>query len=64
MKKLYRNTQDKMLFGVCSGIADYFNLDPTIIRALWAVAALCGGFGVIAYIVLAIIIPENPMNVE
>ena len=65
MKKLYRSTQDKMLAGVCAGIAEYLNIDPTIVRVLWALITLgTVGFGVIAYLVLAIIMPENPMSVD
>lgn len=60
-KKLYRSNSQKMLAGVCGGIAEYFNLDPTLIRLLWAVVSLCTcSVGVIAYILAAIIIPVAP----
>ncbi len=60
MKRLYRSKNDRLLFGVCGGIAEYFNVDPTIIRLI-AVALFFGaGSGIIAYIIGAIIIPENP----
>ena len=59
-KKLYRNTQNGMLCGVCAGLADYFNVDPTMIRLLWALFVLLGGSGVLAYIAAAIIIPQQP----
>lgn len=59
-KKLYRNIDNKMLAGVCSGLADYFVLDPTIIRIVWALFVVLGGSGLIAYIVCAIIIPVRP----
>ncbi|WP_167958853.1 PspC domain-containing protein [Anaerosporobacter faecicola] len=55
-KRLYRSSTNKMLCGVCSGIADYLNIDPTIIRLLWVIFG-CMGAGVVAYIVAAIIIP-------
>lgn len=60
-KKLYRNTNNKMLCGVCAGIADFFGIDPTIVRVIYAVLSLfMAGFpGIILYIVLAIIIPED-----
>ena len=58
-KKLYRNTQNKMLAGVCSGLAEYLNIDPTVIRVIWALIAL-GGAGLLAYLVCALIIPEKP----
>lgn len=56
-KRLTKST-NKMLCGVCAGIAEYFNLDPTIIRLLWVVLTFFGGSGIIAYIIAAIIIPE------
>lgn len=58
-KRLYRNMNDKMLCGVCSGIADYFGLDPTLIRLGWVVFTFLGGSGILAYIIAAIIIPEG-----
>ena len=61
-KKLYRNTANKMIAGVCSGLAEYINIDPTIIRLIWALIALSGA-GLIAYLVAAIIIPEKPSNI-
>ena len=59
-KKLYRSTSDRMLTGVCGGVAEYFNIDSTIIRAIWAVASLFAFAGVLAYIVCAFVIPEKP----
>ncbi len=59
-KKLYRSTENKMLAGVCSGIADYFNIDPTLVRLGWVLFSLLGGSGLLAYIIAAIIIPERP----
>jgi phage shock protein C len=58
-KKLYRNTENKMLAGVCSGIADYFDIDPTLVRLGWVLFGLLGGSGLLAYIIAAIIIPER-----
>lgn len=59
-KKLYRSMDNK-IFGVCGGIAEYFDLDPTIIRLLWVVATLfTAAFpGVLAYIICALIIPKQ-----
>ncbi|ADL04990.1 PspC domain-containing protein [Lacrimispora saccharolytica] len=57
-KKLYRSDSDKMLCGVCGGIAEYFNVDSTLIRLLWAVLA-CTGTGILAYFIAAIIIPRR-----
>lgn len=61
-KKLYRNTEQKMIAGVCSGIADYINIDPTLVRLLWALVGLSGA-GIVAYIICALIIPEKPSNI-
>ncbi|MBR3641035.1 MAG: PspC domain-containing protein [Oscillibacter sp.] len=58
-KRLYRVEEGKMLAGVCGGIAEYFNIDPTIIRLIWAAVALCGGTGILAYLVAALIIPTK-----
>ena len=61
-KKLYRNTSNKMIAGVCSGLAEYINIDPTIVRLIWALIALSGA-GLLAYLIAAIIIPEKPSNI-
>lgn len=59
-KRLYRSTQDKSLCGVCGGIAEYFNIDPTLIRLGWAILTVMScGTGILAYVVAAIIIPED-----
>ena len=58
-KRLYRSTREKMLFGVCGGVAEYFETDPTIIRLAWVVFSLLGGSGVLAYIIAAIIMPAD-----
>ena len=49
-----------MICGVCGGIGEYFRIDPTIIRLIWAVLAFCFGSGVVAYIIAALIIPDIP----
>ena len=59
-KKLYRNQENKMLAGVCSGIAEYFSIDPTVVRLIWTLVVLLGGAGIVAYIACAFIIPEKP----
>ena len=60
-KKLYKSNQNKMLDGVCGGIAEYFGIDPTVGRLIWALFSLMGGCGILAYIIAAIIIPRNPV---
>lgn len=59
-KKLYRSRKNRMIAGVCGGLAEYFNVDPTIIRLLWVLFVLGGGSGGLAYLVAWIIIPEEP----
>lgn len=59
-KKLYRSNTDKMIGGVSGGIAEYFEIDPTIVRILFVLAVFFGGGGIIAYIILWIIVPEKP----
>ena len=61
-KKLYKVEKGKMLDGVCAGIAEYFNVDATIIRVVWAILAACGGSGILAYIICAVIMPRKPDN--
>lgn len=58
-KKLYRSKSNRMLVGVCGGVAEYFNIDPTVIRVIWAVASVFAFAGVVAYAVCAFVIPEN-----
>ena len=62
-KKLYRSVNDKKIAGVCGGLAKYLNIDPTVIRLIWVLVALFAGAGLLAYIVCALIIPEEPSNV-
>ena len=56
-KKLYRSRSDRMIFGVCGGLAAYFGIDPTIVRLIAILLLFAGGTGVLAYVVLAIFIP-------
>ena len=62
-KRLYKSRNNKMICGVCAGIADYITNDPSIVRVLWAVLALAAGTGVLAYIACAIILPEGDTEV-
>lgn len=59
-KRLYKSNQNKMLDGVCGGIAEYFGMDPTAVRLLWVLFSALGGSGIIAYIVAAVVIPRDP----
>ncbi len=60
MKRLYRSRNNAILGGVAGGIAEYFGVDPTIVRLAWVIAGLMGGFGVAAYIIAWLIVPANP----
>ena len=60
-KKLYRSVSDKKIAGVCGGLADYLNIDATIIRVVWALLSI-GGPGLLAYLICALVIPEKPDN--
>ena len=64
-KKLYRSNSQKMMAGVCGGIAEYFEMDVSIIRILWAIVTIASaGFGILVYILMIIIFPEAPDNFE
>lgn len=61
-KKLYKSN-NKVIDGVCAGIAEYFDLDPTIIRVAWIIFCVLGGSGVLAYLLCALIIPRRPGDI-
>lgn len=56
-KRLYRSRRDRMVWGVCAGLANYFDMDPTIVRVITVLSVFFGGLGVLVYIILAIVIP-------
>ena len=58
-KRLYRSKKERMIAGVCGGIAEYLDTDPTIIRLLWVVGSFFWGIGIIAYLAAWIIVPEK-----
>ncbi len=59
-KKLYRSSTNKKIAGVCGGVGEYLGIDPTIIRLIWVIVALCAGCGLLAYIIALIIMPNQP----
>ncbi|MCK4551151.1 MAG: PspC domain-containing protein [Candidatus Aenigmarchaeota archaeon] len=62
-KRLYRSTDDVMISGVCGGVAEYFDVDPTIVRVLWVFLTIAGmGAGLLLYIIMAIIVPVKPIK--
>ena len=64
MKRLYRVEDGAKIFGVCGGIAEYFNIDPTIVRLIWGIAALSYGVGIGAYFICAFILPKKSEVVD
>ncbi len=60
-KKLYLSSKDKKLAGVCGGFAEYFGIDSTLVRIGYIALILCGGTGILLYIICALVIPNEPM---
>lgn len=60
-KRLYRSRTNVMIGGVCAGLADYFNMDPTIMRLIFVLLALVGGHGVLLYLIMWLVVPQQPM---
>ncbi len=58
-KRLVRKTTDKMIFGVAAGLADYLNVDPVLVRLIFVIMTLAGGPGILLYIIMAILMPEE-----
>lgn len=58
MKKLTRSSNKKIM-GIAAGVAEYFGIDPTIVRVIWACSILLGGFGLLAYLICIFVIPEQ-----
>jgi phage shock protein C len=61
VKRLYRARQDRMLGGVCAGLGKYLTTDPTVIRLVFVLLAMAGGPGLLAYLILWIVVPEEPL---
>ncbi|HKJ27995.1 MAG TPA: PspC domain-containing protein [Anaerolineales bacterium] len=61
-RRLYRSRSDRMISGVAGGLGDYLNIDPTIVRLLFVVFALAGGPGLLVYLVMLLIVPEEPLE--
>lgn len=59
-RRLYKSNENKMIDGVCGGLGEYFDIDPTLVRLGWVLFCALGGSGFLAYIIAAIIIPRNP----
>ena len=63
-KRLYKDHTNKKLCGVCSGIAKYFDIDPTVVRLALVLFCLLGGSGLLAYIICAVVMPDEPGYIE
>jgi phage shock protein PspC (stress-responsive transcriptional regulator) len=59
-KRLYRSKRDRQIAGICGGIAEYLNVDPSVVRLVWIVLTLMGGTGFAVYLICWFVIPENP----
>ena len=57
-RKLRRSTDDRMIAGVAAGVADFYDIDTTLVRVVWAISAVFGGFGIVLYLVMWIIVPS------
>ena len=60
-KRLYKSDKNRMVDGVCGGIAEYFDIDPSLVRLGWVVFCAMGGSGIAAYIIAALLIPSSPV---
>ena len=60
-RRLYRCRHDRQLAGVAAGMAEYFDLDPTVVRVLWVLSVFFGGFSILLYLILAVVIPLEPI---
>ncbi len=58
-KRLCKSSTDKKIFGVCGGLAQYFNIDPTVVRLIWALLIFCAGTGLLAYLIAALVLPHD-----
>lgn len=61
-RKLYKSNTDKKLCGVCGGVAEFFDIDSTLVRLAWAALVVFAGTGILLYILAALIIPDSPFN--
>ena len=58
-KKLTRSMKNKVIAGVCGGLGTFFSIDPTLIRLIWALSIIFGGFGLLAYVIAWIVVPAS-----
>ncbi len=64
-RRLYRSQTDRMIAGVCGGLAEFFDIDPTLVRLIFVLLTLMGGHGILLYIILWIVMPsENQIRIS
>jgi phage shock protein C len=61
-RRLYRDRRDRMIGGVCGGLGKYFGIDPTVLRILFVLGVLLAGHGLLIYLVLLVLVPEEPLS--
>jgi phage shock protein C len=61
LKRLYRSRGDRVIGGVCGGLAKYLTMDPTVVRLIFVLLALAGGPGLLIYLIMLIVVPEEPL---
>jgi len=61
-RKLYRSVNNKMIAGIAAGLGEYLNIDPTLVRLGFIVLALMGGPGVLAYLIMWLVVPQEPVS--
>ena len=64
VKKLYRSKDERMIWGICGGLAQYYNVDPTIIRVIAVLTLVFGGWGILVYIILRFVVPLEPQKAD
>ena len=62
VRRLYRSRVNRQIGGVCGGLAEFFDLDPTLVRVFFVLAALLGGHGLLVYLALWLVVPEEPAS--
>jgi len=61
-KRLYRSKDERMIWGICGGLAKYFDVDPTLVRVIWVLTLIFGGWSLLAYVILRFVIPLEPQE--
>ena len=59
-RRLYRSRDERIIWGICGGMGKYFNIDPVLVRVIWVLSIIFGGWGILAYLILRFVIPLEP----